>query len=484
MIAAALQAVAGKAVSAARGGARRMVRARFDAAGTNASNAGHWAGADGLSADAAMTPGVRRTLRNRARYEVANNSYAKGIVLSLAMDLIGTGPRLQMRTGDAKADIEIEAEFAAWCDAIGLPEKLLTMRMARADSGEAFLVSTTNAGLGNRVTLDWKLIEADQVETPGLSLLEPDAVDGIRFDAYGNPVEYHILREHPGGQTLAQIDLYDKIAAEHVIHYFRADRPGQSRGVPDLTPALPLFAMLRRYTLAVLGSAETAANIPLVIESDAPPDDGPDAVDSMDTFELEPNTATTLPMGWSLNQLKAEQPTTTYPEFKGELLDEIVRCVLMPSSIARGNSSDYNFASGRLDRQSYDRAIRIERRAIERRVLERLFNAWRAEAVRITGLLTLPTRQRLATTRAPKHAWFWDGLEHAVDPAKQATARETSLRSMTTTYARVYAEQGLDWEEEFRQIGREKALMADLGITPADLAPSAAPPPQEPADAD
>ena len=55
--------------------------------------------ADGLSADAANSPEVRRTLRNRARYEVANNSYARGIVLTLANDLIGTGPRLQMLEG-------------------------------------------------------------------------------------------------------------------------------------------------------------------------------------------------------------------------------------------------------------------------------------------------------------------------------------------------------------------------------------------------
>ena len=31
------------------------------------------------------------TLRNRARYEVANNSYARGIVLTLANDVVGTG---------------------------------------------------------------------------------------------------------------------------------------------------------------------------------------------------------------------------------------------------------------------------------------------------------------------------------------------------------------------------------------------------------
>ena len=80
----------------------RMVRAKFDSAQTNADNRRHWANADGLSADAAASPAIRRTLRNRARYEVANNSYARGIVLTLANDVTGTGPRLQMLTGSTE----------------------------------------------------------------------------------------------------------------------------------------------------------------------------------------------------------------------------------------------------------------------------------------------------------------------------------------------------------------------------------------------
>jgi capsid protein len=59
---------------------------------------------------------------------------------------------------------------------------------------------------------------------------------------------------------------------ESVIHLFRAERPGQSRGVPEITPALPLFAMLRRYTLAVLGAAEQAALPSGVIYTDAQED--------------------------------------------------------------------------------------------------------------------------------------------------------------------------------------------------------------------
>jgi hypothetical protein len=103
------------------------VRGRYDAAETTADNRRHWAKADALSAGAANSPEVRRTLRNRARYEVANNSYAKGIVLTLANDVIGTGPRLQLLTDDPEADRRVEADFARWAQAVGLPEKLRTM---------------------------------------------------------------------------------------------------------------------------------------------------------------------------------------------------------------------------------------------------------------------------------------------------------------------------------------------------------------------
>jgi hypothetical protein len=103
------------------GGRRvRVVRARYDAASTNPDNYRHWANADGLSANAANSPQVRRTLRNRARYEVANNSYARGIVLTLANDCVGTGPRLQMLTPNPEANRRAEAAFEDWAGAVGL----------------------------------------------------------------------------------------------------------------------------------------------------------------------------------------------------------------------------------------------------------------------------------------------------------------------------------------------------------------------------
>jgi len=84
--------------------------ARFDSALTTPDNARHWSMADGLAADAAANPMIRYVLRNRSRYEAANNSYCRGLIDSYATDLIGSGPRLQMDTGDDAVDAWIENE--------------------------------------------------------------------------------------------------------------------------------------------------------------------------------------------------------------------------------------------------------------------------------------------------------------------------------------------------------------------------------------
>jgi len=459
----------------------RFIRAKFDSAQTTPENRRHWANADYLSADAAANRQVRQTLRNRARYEVANNSYARGIVLTLANDVIGTGPRLQMLLGDgtdAGVNQTIEREFAAWAKAVDLAGKLRTMRMARAQDGEAFALLVSNDNLDSPVKLDLRLIEADQVTTHGLALPKAGAVDGIVFDEAGNPKEYHVLKNHPGGATGAMGQDYDKVSAASVIHWFRADRPGQSRGLPDILPALPLFAQLRRYTLAVIAAAESAANIAIFMKTNAPAGGEAAEVEPMATMEFEPNMAVFGPEGWEPSQIRAEQPATTYGEFKGEILNEIARCLNMPFNVAACNSSGYNYASGRLDHQTYFKSIRVEQTHVEAVVLDRILDAWMAEAVKVFALLRQGFGgQGLGNGGAP-HQWFWDGHEH-VDPAKEANAQATRLGSHTTTLAAEYARQGKDWETELRQRAKEVALMKELGLSQAETQPQAPAPQTE-----
>ena len=187
---------------------RRPVRARFDAAQTTRDNSKHWAYADQLSADMEASPEVRRTLRMRSRYEVANNSYARGLVQMLANDTIGTGPRLQMLSADETFNDEVERAFMRWEEAVRLAPKLRTMRMARCQDGEAFAVLATNPKVRSPVKLDLMLIEADRV-SGGIKLLDDgQSVDGITFDQWGNPTSYRVLKtDDENDLSLLEVEL-------------------------------------------------------------------------------------------------------------------------------------------------------------------------------------------------------------------------------------------------------------------------------------
>jgi len=63
---------------------------------------------------------------------------------------------------------------------------------------------------------------------------------------------------------------YRAVPANLIWHWFRVDRPGQVRGIPEITPALPLFAQMRRFTLATLDAAEAAADFAILLYTEMP----------------------------------------------------------------------------------------------------------------------------------------------------------------------------------------------------------------------
>lgn len=437
-----------------------VVRGKFDAA-EKGDDHRHWANADAFAADAALSPSVRRTLRNRARYERANNSYLAGISSTLANDLIGTGPRLQLDIGDTDLAREVERLFFDWGWAIDLPAKLRTMREALVTDGEAFALMITNPRMVG-VTLDVRLVEAEMVATPTEAMPhtitpEGNIVDGVEFDQIGNVVAYQVLNFHPGSNFRVNTLEFQRVPAAQMVHWFKPVRPGQHRGVPEVAPALKLFGQLRRYTEAVIAAAETAADFAAFIHSNSPAAEV-DEIDAFAALEISKRTLTTLPEGWDISQLKAEQPTSTYKDFKREILNEIARCLQLPYNVAALDSSSYNYASGRMDHQVHAMNQRVERDQVERTMLDRLLAAWVNEAS-LAGILPAG----LPDFSEWNWGWVWDGKEH-VDPTKEAAAAETRLRTHTTTLAAEYARQGKRWDVELRQRAAEVALMKELNL--------------------
>jgi capsid protein len=464
----------------------RFIRARFDPAQTTEDNRNHWANADNLSPTAALSFDVRRTLRERARYEVANNSFAKGIGLTIANDTIGTGPTLQMLDPVSRETKKIvETLFWEWTQEIRLADKLRLMRFARYDSGECFAQFVTNRGLDSPIQLDVQIIEADQITDPTIFSLNAIDTnwDGIDYDDYGNPLSYRKLRVHPGANGIYMLPTeYDDIPAQNIFHYFRADRPGQLRGIPDVTPALTLLPEHRRFRDATIAAAETAADFAGVLETDAPGDeegatgtesgtsDGAEVPKAWDLAEITKRMFNVMPSGFKLKQLAAEHPATTYEMFDSAIKREIARCLCVPFHIASLDPRDANMSSAYVVGQMYAHERKVDRSCLIY-FLDKLFRMWLAEARLIRGFLPeLPDRVAVQ--------WFWPSLGHHADPQKVANATMTDLQTGRANLPMVHAQDGLDWEEqmdlaaksfgvslsEYQKLLRDKLFGPDQGV--------------------
>lgn len=290
---------------------------------------------------------------------------------------------------------------------------------------------------------------------------------GIRVDKTGNPAEYAFSPYHPGDGLGTLVDP-NWIPAEGVLHLFRHERPGQLRGIPKTTPALPLFAMLRRFTLATITAAETAADFAALLYSESPGDEEQIESEAWDRIEIERGALLTVPGGSRLAQLKAEHPNATYAEFCKMILLEISRCLGVPAVLALGTAENANYSSARMDLQLFYRQMEAERSAIiERDFLDPAFEQWVNEAMLIDGFLPEEFVQNFDEF---EWGWRW-AAPFGIDRKKEADGAAAELANHTTTLAREYARMGLDWETELRQRAREMEVMRDLGLTPQQAAP-------------
>lgn len=466
-----------------------LIRARYEAAQTYPTNENHWIKADSLSPDAANDPLVRARLRSRSRFEVIeNNPYLNGTLISLCNDFAGSGIRLRITDMDIPREERqrIEKQWKRWQKKIKLRKLLWQLRMDKAVSGEGFAVQIQNQRLKHPVKLDFRVIEADCVTSPVEHLsvnhtIAPSEADGIRLDAYGFPTAYHVLNYHPGGS--GTIDPKEStngrwISAEQVIHIFRPMRSWH-RGIPELTPSIPLCAVARRYTMALVRCAEIQACLAAVLESDIPnyrnlqtpptrtveikdehgqvigteqvtdEDDGP----MFDLMPIEMGSFNLLPQGFRFKTWDRVPVGQQYDLFIGALMREIFRPLLVPYNMGIGSSKDSNMASGVLDAGLYTQGQKAERFAFEDDVLEPLAESWYEIGCLTDSYFTERGFMPASKRELPDHEFGWDEvtIKHT-DPTKIANAivkqREAGVYTDRYIQEELLGKDYEEWQDE------------------------------------
>lgn len=446
-----------------------------------------------LFADWVLTPltsadqeirGDLKTLVARSRELARNNAMVARYLGLLEENVAGPyGIALQARTADKELNSRIEAAWIRWgrpqtCTVdqrlswIGVQQ--LAIRTVAQD-GECFIRMLP--GLPNHpFGFALQVLDADQVDRdfnraarPG----EPEVRMGVEVDEYGRPLAYWVHRAHPndwlsGRRSTERI----RVPAEQMIHLYQMRRPGQTRGVPWVTPVMYDARMLHGLQTAELVAARIAAAKGGFFEVDpeaALPDPNRTTTPKRIQMEVEPGVFDSLPPGYRFRPWDPQHPNTAFAEFQRAI----------QRNIATGLRASYHALSGDLTQVSYssirDGTLRdrdtwesMQWWLIEH-LHERVYPLWLLWAATV-GAVELPTfdiEQWGAHEWLPR-SWPW------VDPLKDVRALEREIALGITSRTRAAGRRGDDWEEVVDELAREREILRRYGL---DAGPGADPTP-------
>lgn len=326
-----------------------QVRATLDLTRTTHENRRHWKDADAFSGRSAYPLIERKIARERSRLEASNNSWYAGMLRTASNHIVGPGPRVQFTTNNPLLNARLEAEWMHFATQIHFAEKLRIAIETYWRDGEVFGMRTRNPGA--RIDLNLRLYEPDQVSQPYQYIRDISIEDGIRVDSLGRMVECWIYDFHPGD---AMGGIGNSISGKwypgsDVWHLFRADRPGQLRGIPRCTPAIDHLAKMRRFGVATLSAAEQAANWAVFIKTTSNQVVPARPNQDLMAVEWERNAMNFMPAGWEPAMLEPKHPATTNEMYQRTELMYFCRCANMPYSLAAGTSKDSNFSAAKMD---------------------------------------------------------------------------------------------------------------------------------------
>lgn len=375
------------------------MNARYDLADFDDEINEQFARARPESGNTGLNQGELRRMVDRSRHEIYQaNGWLKGTVRSATVSIIGRGPEVELRA----FDIDEERPSAETTRQVSRVERLFNRFLRKRKCGRKFRVmanakQSDGTGLAmifdstvkvDRISLDFHPFDRDHIRPPKEQL----RLDRTEYLLYGKeyddnthePSTYWVSPKHPVEHPESEPV---PIPAKFILDVWDWMRPSQGHGAPEYATVIKNGPLSRAYRRATLDAATTAAKHTAIMETSVDTfADGNYALDDMANWVTVPTQygmLTALPMGWKLNQMKAEQPHTSHAEFMRSLAAEAGRATNQPAHISLGDGGGMNMSSQQGLRTEWETEVGCQRQDWETEALNKLLEHWLREAAAI-----------------------------------------------------------------------------------------------------
>jgi lambda family phage portal protein len=435
---------------------------RFEAAETDRLNEAHWEPVSENIVDAMELD--LRILQQRCRHEAVNNPVLDSGIETQQTNVVGrTGPRLQVLTENAAFNDLAEALFREWSESCEYQDNLSMMDLVEGWTAQwAFNGEILLQEIVGRTVSDYRLHDVGS-ESFDWTLYQPNIFAGVEVDAAQRVVAYHIC--DPENTFEKQ-----RLKKEFAIHVYRRRFAKQRRGLPSLASALPTSADTRDYDDQVMDAARAAADYSIIMVTDHPDADFQEP--KKNEYHLRRRMQRYATPGWKPIEMRANQPTTTYRDFRKEKHTDLAGTVgEQPHMIFRRDASNHNMSSARFDGSRYSVAIDRFHSKLEKRCLAPIARRL-IRIAQLTGLLPPTPVSKIAKKLQYEFpnillplAWEWP-KQPPIDPLKDAMAQRIRLENGTLSLSQAIVEDGRRPEEVIKIRATDNANLKAAGLPP------------------
>jgi len=440
-------------------------------AGTNSERRGYvyWPELDTAKE---LPPVTRLEILRKARWADAEVGLVRRAVGGLA-DMVGYQTP-QAETGDAEWDqLAEDAVLRRWdnplafdvagkMDAWGWQLALTRCRFRDGDNLTALGKSQSGGAL-------MQFYESHQVDT-GDKLKVANIYDGVYLGTGGKHLAYNIVgKKLDGGKSNKKLDARD------VIYHADFERPGRVREVSKMAHAISNIVDMIEILADTKHGIKVAAQLGVVMTTAAGAGGGQmsetlaaflskqgvgtDACDNDVEINLDEimrgGRSQSLPAGADMKTLQDSRP---HPN-QLDLLRWLVRDIAWGVGVAPEilwEQAGLGSAATRYLMAETRRWIENQQR-VQRRACQRMWT------------YTLGQEIKAGRVPMPKAARWWQckwipQADMTIDRGRDGALEIQQIEKGLLTYQESYAKRGKDYQEEFRQLAKERAMMQELGI--------------------